>query len=60
MKFIKKIFFKIIIGFLQIYVYNIIYKSDYLFLPINIFTLGLTSKFGIYGLLALIVIRLFM
>ena len=47
----------IIMGFFLLYGYNILVPSEAL-ITINIFTVFITSVFGVPGLVALIVIRL--
>ena len=54
LQIIKKVVKRIIFAFVVLYGLNVIVSSINIFIPINIFTLGVVSILGVPGLLSLI------
>lgn len=51
--FVKRIIF----GALLLYIYNYFAISYHLVIPINLFTLSITSLFDVFGLVGLVIFR---
>ena len=48
---------KIVIGSLLLYIYNYFAISYHFVIPINLFTLSITSIFDVFGLVGLVIFR---
>lgn len=58
MKYLYKLFRRLVVSFGILYAYNILMNHFNLPIPINFYTLGITTLFGIPGFLGLIVFYL--
>ena len=58
MKIIYKIIKKLCLGLFGIYSINLLFQALNIIIPINIFTICVSSFLGIFGLFALIIIQL--
>ncbi len=58
MKFLYKLFRRLVVSFGILYAYNILMNHFNLPIPINIYTIGITTILGIPGFLGLIVFYL--
>lgn len=59
MKFIFGIIKKICLGFFTLYSLNIVFSNIDFNIPINVFSLILSSFLGIFGMMAMIIFKLF-
>ncbi|MBQ8659320.1 MAG: pro-sigmaK processing inhibitor BofA family protein [Bacilli bacterium] len=59
MKIFYKIVKKLCIGIFSIYSVNILFSTLNICIPINLYTIGMSSFLGLFGLASLIVMNLF-
>lgn len=57
MKLLLNIVKKLCIGIFTIYSINVLFSSINMVIPMNIFTISMSSFFGIFGVIAVIVIK---
>lgn len=60
MKLIMKIVKNLVFGIFSIYSFNVLFSALNIFLPINLFTILMSSFFGIYGSLTILILKLIM
>lgn len=58
MKIIMKVIKNICLGIFSIYSINVLFSSINIYIPINLFTLLISSALGIYGVITVLVIKL--
>lgn len=58
MKLFVKLVKNICIGIFSIYSINVLFSSINIYIPINLFTLFISSVLGIYGVITVLVIKL--
>jgi inhibitor of the pro-sigma K processing machinery len=59
MKLFYKIVKKLCIGIFSIYSVNILFSTLNINIPLNIYTIGISSFLGLFGLASIIVLKLF-
>lgn len=60
MKLIMKIVKNLVFGIFSIYSFNVLFSTLNIVLPINLFTILMSSFFGIYGSLTILILKLIM
>lgn len=58
MKIVMKVIKNICLGIFSIYSINVLFSSINIYIPINLFTLFISSVLGIYGVITVLVIKL--
>ncbi len=58
MKIVMKVIKNICLGIFSIYSINVLFSSINIYIPINLFTLLISSMLGIYGVITVLVIKL--
>lgn len=57
MKLLLKIVKKLCIGIFTIYSVNVLFSAINIVIPMNLFTIGMSSFLGIFGVVSIIVIK---
>jgi len=57
MKSLMKIVKKLCIGIFSIYSINVLFSAINIVIPMNVFTIGMRSFLGIFGVISIIVIK---
>lgn len=57
MKLLLKLVKKLCIGIFTIYSINILFSAINIVIPMNVFTIGMSSFLGIFGVVSIIVIK---
>lgn len=57
MKYFVKIVKKLCLGIFAIYSINVLFSTINVMIPINLFTIGMSSFLGIFGIISVIVMK---
>ncbi len=57
MKLLLKLVKKLCIGIFTIYSINVLFSAINIVIPMNVFTIGMSSFLGIFGVISIIVIK---
>lgn len=58
MKHLFKIVRKLCLGIFSIYSVNVLFSSINVLIPINLFTIGMSSFLGVFGIISVIIMKL--
>lgn len=58
MKHLFKIVKKLCLGIFSIYSVNVLFSSINVLIPINLFTIGMSSFLGVFGIISVIIMKL--